>query len=143
MTSKQSEVTAPNAEVTAAATVRYATTITRVGPMVPEFMGQGMLILFGEGAPEELHEFCALHRPEVSVGGIRAGDELWLDEGRFSILAVGDVADTNLVALGHVSLKMNGCSAAELAGDVCLEQVTLSLREGSRLRIVAGNLVES
>lgn len=108
--------------------------------MVNEFMSQGMLILFGEGAPEELHDFCALHRPEVSVGGIRAGDELWLNEARFPIFAVGEVANTNLINLGHVSLKMNGLRNAELPGDVCLGKVTLSLHPGSRLTIVAGNL---
>ena len=119
-------------------TVRYSTTVTTIGPMVQEFMSQGMLILFGEGAPAELHEFCALHRPEVSVGGIAPGDRLWLDDLQLPILAVGDVADANLVALGHVSLKMNGLDTAELPGDVCLDQVTLSLHEGSRLTIVAG-----
>ena len=33
---------------------RYATTVTAVGEQVPEFAGQGLLIWFAEGAPEEL-----------------------------------------------------------------------------------------
>ena len=129
--------------MTLSQSLRYSTTVTTIGGMVDEFLGQGMLILFGEGAPEELHDFCALHRPEVAVGGIAPGDALIVDGQQYPILAVGDVADTNLVALGHVSLKMNGSRTAELPGDVCLEKITLSLHEGSRLEIVAGDPVES
>jgi len=54
----------------AAANVRYATDVIEVGPLVSEFMDQGMVIFFAEGAPQELLEFCALHRPEVKTGGI-------------------------------------------------------------------------
>ncbi len=119
--------------------VRYSTTVTKVGPLVADFVGQGMLILFGEGAPEELHEFCALHRPDIRVGGVRPGDELHVDGHRFKILAVGDVVHANLTALGHISFKACGAVVAQLPGDVCLEKVPLPhLREGSRVEIVAG-----
>ena len=37
-------------------TVRYSTTVISVGPLVADFVGQGMLIIFGEGAPPELHD---------------------------------------------------------------------------------------
>ena len=122
---------------TATGTVRYATTVISVGPMVQEFLAQGMLILFGENAPEELHDFCVLHRPDVAVGGIRSGDQLVVDGTPMSILAVGDVADENLKALGHVSLKTNGETTAPLPGDVCLEKVALHVHTGSRLEIVS------
>ena len=46
-------------------TVRYATTVTQVGALVPDFLAQGMLIIFGEKAPAELHDLCALHRPDI------------------------------------------------------------------------------
>lgn len=122
---------------TPSGTVRYATTVTSIGPMVEQFLEQGMLILFGENAPEELHDFCALHRPDIAVGGIRSGDQLLLDGMPLSILAVGEVADENLIALGHVSLKTNGQTTAPLPGDVCLEKVDLFLHEGSRLEIIS------
>lgn len=119
-------------------TVRYATTVTSVGVLVPDFVEQGMLIIFGDNAPEELHEICALHSPEITVAGVEPGDVLWLDDASFTILSVGSVANANLAALGHVSFKANGSTDAQLPGDISLENVPLpQLHEGSRVRIVA------
>ena len=120
-------------------TVRYSTTVTRVGVLVPDFLAQGMLIIFGDNAPAELHDICALHRPDIQVGGIQPGDHLLLDDATFTILSVGDVANANLTALGHVSFKANGSTDAQLPGDVSLDNVPLPLlHEGSRMQIVAG-----
>lgn len=119
-------------------TVRYATTVTSVGVLVPDFVEQGMLIIFGDNAPAELHEICALHRPEITVGGVEPGDVLWLDDASFTILSVGSVANANLTALGHVSFKANGSTDAQLPGDISLQDAALpQLHEGSRVRIVA------
>jgi glucitol/sorbitol PTS system EIIA component len=130
--------------MTEAKSVRYATNVIQVGPLVTDFLKQGIVILFGEGAPQELLEFCALHRPEVRTGGIRAGDQIRMDEHTMTILSVGDVADANLKALGHISVKANGEHVAPLPGDVCVEKIELpELREGSRIEIVAGQPAES
>jgi glucitol/sorbitol PTS system EIIA component len=130
--------------MTVAQGVKYATNVIQIGPLVSEFMAQGMVIFFAEGAPQELLEFCALHRPEIKTGGIRAGDELRVDEHRLRILAVGEVADANLTALGHISVKANGEHVAPLPGDVCVEKIQLpELREGSRIEIVAGEPAET
>jgi PTS system glucitol/sorbitol-specific IIA component len=121
-------------------TIRYSTTVTSVGSLVPDFIGQGMLIIFGDGAPPELHDLCALHTPDVKDGGVRAGDRLRLDDQEFTILSVGDVANANLTALGHVSFKANGATTAQLPGDISVEERPLPLlREGSRVVIVAGD----
>jgi glucitol/sorbitol PTS system EIIA component len=121
-------------------TIRYATTVTTVGSLVASFTGQGMLIIFGEGAPSELHDLCALHTPEIKDGGVQPGDRLLLDDAEFAILSVGDVANANLVALGHVSFKANGATTAQLPGDISIEERPLPLlREGSRIVIVAGD----
>ena len=40
---------------------------------------------------------------------------------RYTVLAVGDVANTNLANLGHLVLKANGLDTPELPGDVCVE----------------------
>jgi PTS system glucitol/sorbitol-specific IIA component len=120
-------------------TVRYSTTVIGVGPLVADFVGQGMLIIFGEGAPPELHDLCVLHTPEVKDGGVQPGDRLLLDDEQFTILSVGDVANANLTALGHVSFKANGSTTAQLPGDISVEEKPLPvLHPGSRLVIVAG-----
>ena len=108
-----------------AAQTRYATTVTAVGEQVAEFVGQGILIWFAEGAPEELHFFTVLHRPTVTTGGLRPGDLVHIDDKAFRITAVGDVANANMVNLGHMDLKANGADEAPLPGDICLEELPL------------------
>jgi PTS system glucitol/sorbitol-specific IIA component len=119
--------------------LRYATVVTAVGAMVPEFTAEGLLVWFAEGAPQELHEFSVLHRPTVTTGGVAPGDTVHLDGVALRVLAVGSVANANLVQLGHLDLKANGATTAPLVGDVCVEQVPLpTVGPGSRLEIVAG-----
>jgi PTS system glucitol/sorbitol-specific IIA component len=115
---------------------RYATTVTAVGEQVPEFVGQGLLIWFAEGAPEELHFFCVLHRPSVTTGGVRAGDVVRIGDRSFRVTAVGEVANDNMVNLGHMDLKANGATEAPLPGDICLEELPLpEPRPGTELVI--------
>ena len=83
--------------------------------MVPDFVEKGMLIFFGEGAPAELHDISVLHQPDVTIGGLEVGDVLTLGDRQFPILAVGAVANDNLVRLGHIDLKFNGETTPPLA----------------------------
>jgi glucitol/sorbitol PTS system EIIA component len=108
-----------------AAQTRYATTVTAVGEQVAEFVTQGLLIWFAEGCPEELHFFTVLHRPTVTTGGVRPGDLVRIDERAFRVTAVGEVANDNMVNLGHMDLKANGAAEAPLPGDICLEELPL------------------
>lgn len=118
--------------------VRYSTVVTRVGPLVPDFLGQGVLILFGEQAPEELHDFCALHHPDDESGGLQVGDTVTIDEETFTVTAIGEVAETNLLSLGHLDLKANGATSAPLPGDVCIEAASLpAITPGTTIRITA------
>jgi glucitol/sorbitol PTS system EIIA component len=120
------------------AATRYSTKITSVGSMVPDFVEQGIVIFFGEGAPAELHEISVLHQPEVTVGGLEVGDVLTLGGRQFPILAVGAVANDNLVKLGHIDLKFNGETTPPLAGDVCLPKEAAPLpTPGSVFSVVA------
>ena len=107
------------------AETRYAAMVTAVGEQVPEFIGQGLLIWFAEGAPEELHFFTVLHRPTVTTGGVRPGDLVRIDDKAFRVTAVGEVANDNMVNLGHIDMKANGASEAPLPGDLCLEELPL------------------
>lgn len=119
--------------------VRYETEVTQVGAIVPDCIGQGLLIWFAEGAPEELHDLSILHRPTLTTGGVQVGDEVALDDLRLRVLAVGDVANDNLVNLGHMDLKANGESVPPMPGDICVERAALPLLErGSRMAIIAG-----
>jgi PTS system glucitol/sorbitol-specific IIA component len=121
---------------------RYATTVTAVGEQVPEFVGQGLLIWFAEGAPEELHFFAVLHRPTVITGGVRPGDVVRIDDKAFRVTAVGEVANDNMVNLGHMDLKANGASEAPLPGDICLEELPLPEPRPGTTLVIEGDAAQ-
>ncbi|HEV3398846.1 MAG TPA: PTS glucitol/sorbitol transporter subunit IIA [Actinomycetes bacterium] len=122
---------------------RYATTVTAVGEQVAEFVDHGLLIWFAEGAPEELHFFSVLHRPTVTTGGVRPGDTVRIDDQVFQVTAVGEVANENMVNLGHMDLKANGDTEPPLPGDICLEKLPLpSPRPGTTL-VIEGEASEA
>jgi PTS system glucitol/sorbitol-specific IIA component len=116
--------------------IRYATTVTRIGEQVAEFIKSGIIIFFAEGAPEELHFFSVLHEPEVTTGGLRPGDVVRIGDRDLRVTAVGDVANENMVNLGHIDLKANGADQAPLAGDLCVEEGALpEIQPGTRMVI--------
>ena len=126
-----------------AAPTRYATTVTAVGEQVAEFVGQGILIWFAEGAPEELHFFTVLHRPSVTTGGVRPGDLVRIDDRVFRVTAVGEVANDNMVNLGHMDLKANGAAEAPLPGDICLEELPLPEPRPGTTLVIEGEAAQA
>lgn len=120
----------------------YSTTVTAVGELVSDFREQGILVFFGEGAPLELHEFSVLHKVEISQRAPEVGDLIRINSEDFSeefqVLAVGTVASDNLLNLGHLDLKANGLSEAELPGDVNVEARPLPMiKVGDKLEVIA------
>ena len=117
---------------------RYVTEVTAVGPLFADFRAQGLVILFGEMAPEELHEFVVLHRPTVADSAPRPGDVVELAGEPFTVTAVGDVVPDNLIRLGHASVKADGNTTPPMPGDICVEAKDLPVLEpGSVVRILA------
>jgi PTS system glucitol/sorbitol-specific IIA component len=128
----------PTSAVGEAETIRYDTLVQAIGEMTPQFREQGLLIFFGEMAPEELHEFVIRHRPSTADAIPAPGDLIELDGDRFLVTAVGDVVQDNLLRLGHFCLKADGSTTAPLPGDICVEARALpDLHVGSVMRIIA------
>ncbi len=119
--------------------VRYETVVTEVGAEVGSLVAAGVLVWFDDSAPEELRWFSVLHRPTVTAGGVVPGDLVCIDDRKLRVTAVGEVANANLVQLGHLDLKANGATEPPMPGDVCVEEAELpEIKPGTRLRIVAG-----
>lgn len=118
--------------------VVYASTVTAVGPQVADFVqGHGILVFFGADAPAELHDFSVLHSVQVSTAGPRAGDMIELAGRRIPVLAAGSVVEANLLNLGHIDLKANGATEADMPGDVNLPTGSLVVPEpGTSFRII-------
>jgi glucitol/sorbitol PTS system EIIA component len=105
----------------------YAATVTKVGSQVQAFLEHGILIFFGDHAPEELHDISVLHRVEQSDDGPQPGDTIHLGDASLEILAVGEVVRDNLLNLGHLDLKADGLTTPKLPGDVCVAVGALPL----------------
>lgn len=117
-------------------TVLYKSTVTEIGELVPSFIAEGMLVFFGESAPEELRTFCIIHKLEHAEGQVKEGDFVSIDGHEFEVLSVGSVANDNLYNLGHLNLKANGNTVADLPGDVSIAKVDLpEVKIGTQIEI--------
>ncbi len=115
----------------------YRSEVTGIGDLVPSFVAEGILVFFGESAPEELHEFCIMHKVELQQGQLDVGDVIQIDEYQLEVLAIGSVANQNLMNLGHMNIKADGNLIADMPGDVCVAIGELPpVAVGSKIQII-------
>lgn len=114
----------------------YETTINKIGESVEAFLGEKMLILFGDNAPAELADYCLLIEMNQVNGPIKSGGLLHIGDNHYSITAVGDAVEKNLNALGHITLKFDGSTEPELPGTLYLEEKNIGkIEPGDRIVI--------
>lgn len=119
--------------------IKYEMRVVEIGPLVSEFVEAKILVFFKTGAPPELAEFSILHEPSDFFMDVQVGDRILFGQDSYEIKAVGDVANKNIRELGHLIMKCNGLTTAELPGDVCVEDKELpSIKVGTVVRIAAG-----
>lgn len=99
----------------------YELEIAELGALVSEFTAHGIWVFFRRGVPEELAEFALLHNAPPPLGPLAPGQLIEIGSENYTIQAVGALADTNLHNLGHLVLKANGATEAELPGEVCID----------------------
>lgn len=117
--------------------IKYEGTVTEIGPLVSEFIDAGILVFFGEDTPPELREFSIIHDGKTLVADVVPNDEVVIDGISYKVLAVGEVANTNLGNLGHLIIKFNGLDEAKLPGDVCVEEKPVHpVKVGSVFKII-------
>ena len=113
----------------------YKTKINKIGALASAFSDEKMLILFGEGAPEELKDYCLSIDIQPVEEDVMKGDELLLGGESYKVTAVGEAVAQNLANLGHITLKFDGASTAELPGTLYLEQKELP-------KVLAGDWIQ-
>ncbi|MGY3717911.1 PTS glucitol/sorbitol transporter subunit IIA [Sutcliffiella cohnii] len=116
----------------------YETKVNKVGPSVADFLGEKMIILFGENAPAELAEYCLLINVKDVVEDIVPGNVLKLGEKEYKVTAVGDAVRKNLSSLGHITLKFDGSVTPELPGTLYLEDADIAeVQAGDTIQILS------
>ena len=118
----------------------YKTKVINIGNEAEMFREEGMIILFGENAPESLSDYCYNIKVEPVVGEIEAGMELSIGSEKYSVTAVGSVVRKNLSALGHITIKFDGSREAELPGTLYVENRALpEITIGEEISISGGH----
>lgn len=108
----------------------YSTKITSLGPLVEAFIGEKMIVLFNENAPEELAEFCILHHGNELTDEVAEGDILRINDVDYKIVKVGSEVQKNLRDLGHIALKFdNNADGEVLEGSIYLEDKDIKIPE--------------
>lgn len=113
----------------------YTTTVRGIGPEAASFAEQGMYVLFGDGAPASLADFCFTIDINRSADNIRPGDRLVIDGTAYPITAVGGLVRKNLDGLGHITLNFDGAARAQLEGTLHVQGEAPALTIGSTISI--------
>lgn len=98
--------------------VIYHSKINQIGEFAQEALADGMMILFKEGAPADLADYCFIHSHDDLKREIQVGQTIQLGNHVYIITSVGDVANINFRELGHITLRFDGNRQAELPGTV-------------------------
>jgi len=114
-------------------TLKYRGVIQEIGPMVEEFLPDGILIFFGANAPAELREVSLVHDGTHLHANLAVGDQLQFIPApstnasathppmRFRLTAVGEMANGNLAQLGHLVVHFDAATTANLPGTISVE----------------------
>ena len=92
----------------------YSSKIVKLGEQSELFLAEGIVVFFGDNAPEELQDVAVVHKLQDVTGEIKVGTTINLSNEELVVTAVGPVANENFINLGHLVLKLD--SATEAAG---------------------------
>lgn len=115
--------------------VIYENEVKGMGAEVKAF--EGMLLLFGEGAPAELRDYCYSVAVNPLNGEIAAGQILKFDNQAYRITAVGSEAPHTLVGLGHCTVNFSGQDTVDLPGTIYVENKAMpEINIGTKIQII-------
>lgn len=116
----------------------YENKIKASGEFAETFLDEGMIIFFGDNAPDTLADYCYSIDINEVKDTIKPGQILMIDGIAFKITAVGDVAQKNLVNLGHITVAFNGATEPALSGTIYVENKDIpKVKIGSEISILA------
>lgn len=118
---------------------KFYARVTSIGEFAKEFIEEGVLVFFGNNAPEELQEHAVVHDSANPLSeDVVVGDTVRIGSDQWTVLAVGNVANDNLRNLGHLVLKFNGLAEPEMRGDINVADVKIPpIETGAEVEITA------
>lgn len=117
--------------------VIYENQVKASGVAVEEFKDSGMLIIFGDNAPEEIRDYCYSVSVNPINGEIKPGQILMFDDEEYKITFVGYEAPVTLKGLGHCTISFSGSTVEELPGTLSVEAKPMpAIKIGTKIRII-------
>ena len=106
----------------------FLSQVTKVGPEALELVEGAILILFADGAPDELAEVSVQHLVKVAPAAVGPGVGAQLKIGEVSarLTAVGELAWGKIVEIGHVVINFNDADTTPRPGELCASKVDLA-----------------
>ncbi|EAE7904285.1 PTS glucitol/sorbitol transporter subunit IIA [Listeria monocytogenes] len=93
--------------------------IMEIGPLVPAFEEEKIVILFGPTATNELREISVIHEfQDVPNNALTKGNTLLIGEQTYTIEEVSSDANKNLEELGHISVYFRSGQNEVLPGAI-------------------------
>lgn len=115
----------------------YSTRIEDVGEKAEEFFEANMFITFKENAPQELIDYCFIHKENNLTEEIKPNDILCIGDVNYKIKAVGELVNQNLKELGHITYNFLGEEEAKIAGTLYLEKKEIApIAVGTILKVI-------
>lgn len=114
----------------------YETKVVNLGSEAEMFQAENMMILFGEEAPEDLANYSYIININSLEESIEPGMVITFDNQSYKVTAVGDLVNKNLTNLGHITLKFDNATEAELPGTLYVEDKELpNVEKGTKITI--------
>ena len=115
----------------------YSSEIVKIGEQADLFLDEGIVVFFGDNAPEELQDFAVIHKLEQITGEIVVGTKINLSDSNMEVVSIGPVANENFKNLGHLVLKLDSSTDEAQLGDVrCVFDKKPDIKIGDTLRII-------
>ena len=73
----------------------YSSEIVSIGEQANLFLDEGIVVFFGDNAPEELQDFAVIHKLQQIFGEIVIGTKIKLSDANLEVVSVGPVPNEN------------------------------------------------
>ncbi|MCT1709909.1 PTS sorbitol transporter subunit IIA [Dermabacter sp. HMSC06F07] len=97
----------------------WSANISQIGADAEMMFSEGVIILFGEPVPPSLAEVALVHTGGSTLTrDLVVGDVVDIDGHKYTVTALGEIANKNLAELGHIVLYVNQPDQSVLPGAV-------------------------
>ena len=96
------------------------TNIVKVGKYAMEFLEENIIVLFGEGCPRELLDYCVIIQNYRLHFELMKNDKIIINGNSYIIQYMGSHINKNMNELGHITIRLlqEECNETILPGSV-------------------------